>query len=54
LTIKFNGFIIKYKPIKDKLPTIKEVANYLRVSERFVLHCIEAGRLIAVKVGYCE
>jgi len=36
---------------KDKLLTIKEVANYLRVSERSVLRYIEAGRLKAVKVG---
>lgn len=38
--------------MKDKLLTIKEVANYLRVSERSVLRYIEAGRLKAIKVGY--
>jgi excisionase family DNA binding protein len=38
--------------MKDKLLTIKEVAKYLRVSERSVLRYIEAGRLVAVKVGY--
>ncbi|NLJ49785.1 MAG: helix-turn-helix domain-containing protein [Candidatus Atribacteria bacterium] len=32
--------------------TIKEVADYLRVSERSVLRYIEAGRLKAIKVGY--
>lgn len=37
---------------KDRLLTIKEVAKYLRVSERSVLRYIEAGRLKAVKVGY--
>jgi len=36
---------------RGKLLTIKEVANYLRVSERSVLRYIEAGRLKAVKVG---
>ncbi|MDD4897483.1 MAG: helix-turn-helix domain-containing protein [Candidatus Pacebacteria bacterium] len=38
--------------MKDKLLTIKEVAKYLRVSERSVLRYIEAERLVAVKVGY--
>jgi excisionase family DNA binding protein len=38
--------------MKEKLLTIKEVANYLRVSERSVLRYIEAGRLKAIKVGY--
>jgi excisionase family DNA binding protein len=38
--------------MKDKLLTIKEVANYLRVSERSVLRYIEAGRLEASKVGW--
>lgn len=38
--------------MKDKLLTIKEVADYLRVSERSVLRYIEAGRLKAIKVGY--
>ena len=38
--------------LKDKLLTIKEVADYLRVSERSVLRYIEAGRLKAIKVGY--
>ena len=38
--------------MKDKLLTIKEVANYLRVSERSVLRYIEAGRLKASKVGW--
>ena len=38
--------------MKDKFLTIKEVAKYLRVSERSVLRYIEAGRLVAVKVGY--
>jgi len=38
--------------MKDKLLTIKEVAKYLRVSERSVLRYIEAGRLKATKIGY--
>ena len=38
--------------LKDKLLTIKEVAKYLRVSERSVLRYIEAGRLKASKVGW--
>ncbi len=37
---------------KDKLLTIKEVAEFLRVSERSVIRYIEAGRLRAIKVGY--
>ena len=35
----------------DKLLTIKEVAKYLRVSERSVLRYIEAGRLRAFRIG---
>jgi len=38
--------------MKDRLLTVKEVANYLRVSERSVLRYIEAGRLKASKVGW--
>jgi len=38
--------------MRDKLLTIREVANYLRVSERSVLRYIEAGRLEASKVGW--
>ena len=38
--------------MKDKLFTIKEVADYLRVSERSVLRYIEAGKLNASKVGW--
>jgi len=38
--------------MKDKLLTIKEVADYLRVSERSVTRYIEAGRLKASKVGW--
>ena len=37
---------------KDRLLTIREVADYLRVSERSVLRYIEAGRLKASKVGW--
>jgi len=37
---------------KDKLLTIREVAEFLRVSERSVLRYIEAGRLKASKVGW--
>lgn len=37
--------------MKDKLLTIREVADYLRVSERSVLRYIEAARLVAVKIG---
>jgi len=37
---------------KDKLLTIKEVAEFLRVSERSVTRYIEAGRLKASKVGW--
>lgn len=35
----------------DKLLTIKEVAKYLRVSERSVNRYIKAGRLKASKIG---
>ena len=35
----------------DKLLTIKEVARYLRVSERSILRYIEAGRLRASRIG---
>jgi len=38
--------------LKGKLLTIKEIAKYLRVSERSVLRYIEAGRLKAIKVGW--
>lgn len=36
----------------DKLLTLKEVAKYLRVSERSVLRYIASGRLKATKIGY--
>ena len=35
----------------DKLLTIKEVAKYLRVSERSVNRYIKAGRLRASRIG---
>jgi len=35
----------------DKLLTIKEIAKYLRVSERSVNRYIEAGRLRASRIG---
>ena len=35
----------------EKLLTIKEVAEYLRVSERSINRYIEAGRLKASKIG---
>ncbi len=35
----------------DKLLTIKEVAKFLRVSERSVNRYIEAGKLKASKIG---
>jgi excisionase family DNA binding protein len=35
----------------DHLLTLKEVANYLKVSERSVLRYIEAGRLRASRIG---
>ena len=35
----------------DKLLTIKEVARYLRVSERSILRYIEDGRLRASRIG---
>ena len=35
----------------DKLFTIREVAKYLRVSERSILRYIEAGRLRASRIG---
>lgn len=35
----------------DHLLTIKEVAKYLKVSERSVLRYIEAGRLRASRIG---
>lgn len=54
--VTFDNKILKvYNEIrimKDKLLTIKEVAKYLRVSERSVLRYIEAGRLKASKVGW--
>ncbi len=34
-----------------KLLTLKEVAKYLRVSERSILRYIESGRLKATKIG---
>lgn len=37
--------------MKEKLLTIKEVAKYLRVSERSVLRYIESGRLRASRIG---
>ena len=37
--------------MRDKLLTTREVADYLRVSERSVLRYIEAGKLSASKVG---
>jgi len=37
---------------RDRLLTIREVADYLRVSERSILRYIEAGRLKASKVGW--
>lgn len=36
----------------NKLLTLKEVAKYLRVSERSVLRYISSGRLNAAKIGY--
>lgn len=36
---------------KDKLLTIKEIAEILRVSERSVNRYIEAGKLKASKIG---
>jgi len=38
--------------LRGRLLTIKEVAEFLRVSERSVLRYIEAGRLKASKVGW--
>ena len=35
----------------EKLLTIKEIAKYLRVSERSVLRYIETGRLRASRIG---
>lgn len=35
----------------DRLLTIKEIAKYLKVSERSVLRYIEAGRLRASRIG---
>ena len=36
----------------DKLLTIKEVASYLKVSDRSVNRYIEAGKLKASKIGH--
>lgn len=36
---------------EDELLTVAEVADYLRVSERFVRKLIAEGRLPAAKVG---
>ena len=35
----------------EKYLTIKEVADILRVSQRSIMRYIEAGRLIASKIG---
>ena len=35
----------------NKLLTIKQVTEYLKVSERTVLHYIESGRLQASRIG---
>jgi len=37
--------------MKEKLFTIKEIADYLRVSERSVIRYIEADRLRASRIG---
>ena len=37
---------------KDKLLTLKEVAEILRVSERSVFRYIHGGKLKATKIGY--
>lgn len=38
--------------MEDKFLTVKEVAKFLRVSERSIFRYISNGRLKAVKVGY--
>jgi len=38
--------------MKDKLLTLKEVAERLRVSERSVFRYIHSGKLKASKIGY--
>ena len=38
--------------MEDKFLTTKEVAKFLRVSERSIFRYIHNGRLKAVKVGY--
>lgn len=38
--------------MKDKLLTLKEVAERLRVSERSVFRYIHSGKLVASKIGY--
>ena len=38
--------------MREKLLKLKEVAELLRVSERYVFRYIDSGRLKATKVGY--
>lgn len=53
LSVVIKCFILNdfYKMVEDKLLTIKEVAEILRVSERSVNRYIEAGRLRASRIG---
>jgi len=38
--------------MEDKFLTVKEVAKFLRVSERSIFRYISNGRLKGIKVGY--
>ena len=42
---------MEQKPDKEKLLTVEEVADILRVSYRTVVRYIESGRLRASKIG---
>ena len=42
---------MEQKPDKEKLLTVEEVADILRVSYRTVVRYIESGRLPASKIG---
>ena len=42
---------MEQKPDKEKLLTVEEVADILRVSYRTVVRYIESGRLVASKIG---
>ncbi len=38
-------------PVNDNLVTVREAANYLRISARTVYRLIESGQIGAVRIG---